>query len=70
MDTYMISKVINKETQVDSQPLFQKLITVRNYANEDVDVLFKHELCAFPASLFESNMLPRKANKPVLAEAI
>ena len=66
----MISEVIHKEIQVDPQLLFQMLIAIRNYANEDVDVLFKHELCAVPASLFESNGLPRKANKPVLAEAI
>ena len=65
----MISEVIHKEIQVDPQLLFQRLIAVRNYANEDVDVLFQHELCAVPASLFESNGLPRKANKPVLAEA-
>ena len=70
MDTYMISEVIHKEIQVDPQLLFQRLITVRNYANEDVDVLFKHELCAVPASLFEPNGLPRKANKAILAEAI
>eukprot|EP00112_Aurelia_sp_Birch-Aquarium-sp1_P004693 Seg1531.3 transcript_id=Seg1531.3/GoldUCD/mRNA.D3Y31 product="hypothetical protein" protein_id=Seg1531.3/GoldUCD/D3Y31 len=29
-----------------------------------------YELCTVPASLFESNGLPRKANKPVLADAI
>ena len=40
MDTYMISEVIHKEIQVDPQLLFQRLITVRNYANEDVNVLF------------------------------
>ena len=65
MDTYMISEVIHKEIQIDPQLLFQRLVAVRNYANEDVDVLFKHELCVVPASLFESNGLPRKANKPV-----
>ena len=70
MDTYMISEVIHKEIQVDPQLLFQRLIAVRNYANEDVDVLFTHELSAVPASLFEPIGLPRKANKPVLAEAI
>ena len=70
MDKYMISEVIHKAIQVDPQLLFQRLITARNYANEDVDVLFKHELCAVPASLFEPNGLPRKANKAILAEAI
>ena len=50
--------------------LFHRLIAIRNCANEDIDVLFKHELRAVPASLFESNGLPRKANKPVLREAI
>ena len=70
MDIYMISEVIHKEIQVDPQLLFQRLITVRNYANEDVDVLFKHELCTVPASLNEPNGLPRKAYKAILAEAI
>ena len=70
MDRYIISEVIHKEIQVDPQLLFQRLITVRNYANEDVDVLFKLELCAVPASLFEPNGLPKKANKAILAEAI
>ena len=70
MDTYMIPEVIHKQIQVDPRLLFQRLIAVKNYTNQDVDVLFKHELCAVPASLFESNGLPRKANKPVLAEAI
>ena len=50
--------------------LFQRLIAVGKCANEDTDVLFNHELCAVPASLFEFNGLPRNANKPVLAEAI
>ena len=63
MDTYMISEVIHKEIQVDPQLLFQRLIAIRNYAIEDVDVLFKHELYAVLASLFESNGLPRKAKK-------
>ena len=66
----MISEVIHKEIQVDPQPLFQRLIAVRNCAKEYIDVLFKHEVCAVPASLSESNALPRKANKPVLTEAI
>ena len=70
IDTYMISEVIHKEIQVDPQLLFQRLITAKNYANEDADVLFKHELCDVPASLFVFNGLPTKANKPVLAEAI
>ena len=47
MDTYMISKVIHKEIQVDPQLLFQRLITIRNYANENVDVLFKHNYVLF-----------------------
>ena len=62
MDTYIISEVIHKEIQVDPQLLFQRLMAVRNYANEDVDVLFKHELCAVPASMFESNGLPKQAS--------
>ena len=63
IEIYMYSAVIHKEIQADPQLLFQRLVAVRNYANEDVDQLFKHKLCAAPASLLESNGLPRKANK-------
>ena len=31
---------------------------------------FRHELCSFPPSLFESNGLLRPAKKPALADAI
>ena len=62
--------MVHKEIQADPQPIFQRLIAVRKYVNEDVDVLFKHDLCVVLASQFESNGLPRKANKPVLAEVI
>ena len=32
--------------------------------------VFRYELCSIPPSLFESNGLPRPANKPLLADAI
>ncbi|EDO31506.1 predicted protein [Nematostella vectensis] len=31
---------------------------------------FEYEMCSFPASLFDASLLPLKANKPVLADAI
>ena len=31
---------------------------------------FEYEMCSYPPSLFDASLLPRKANKPVLADAI
>ena len=31
---------------------------------------FEYEMCSFPPGLFDFSLLPRKANKPVLADAI
>ena len=70
INTHNHPKAINKEMQVDSLLLFQRLITVRNFTGQDGHILFKYELCTVPASLFEANGLPRKANKPALADVI
>ena len=54
---------------MDPQLLFQRL-TVFADKYEDPKSLSEFELCSHPAPLFESLSLPRKANKPVLADTI
>ena len=61
---------INGDTeQVDPQLLFQRLIATVP-TSEDLKEVFKYELCSFPSSLFDSNALPRQANKSQLADAL
>ena len=37
---------------------------------ESPQQFFEYQICSFPASLFDASLLPLKANKPVLADAI
>ncbi len=61
---------INDETiQVDTQLLFQRLITAGMQTDELPD-LFTHEMCSYPPALFEGRDMPRPANKSALADAI
>ena len=57
--------------QVDPQLLFQRLSFVATGGQYDnPQSFFKFEMCSYPPALFDSSLLPRKANKPVLADAI
>lgn len=60
-----------KSVQVDPQLLFQRLTLVAISGRfENPKELFQYEMSSFPAALFDSSFLPRKANKPALADAI
>jgi len=64
------SVTINDETvQVEPQLLFQRLSIIAN-KEDDSSSAFEYELCSYPPALFESPVLPRAANKPVLADAL
>ena len=39
-------------------------------ATQDLEVVFKYELCSYPPALFESQFLLREAQKPVLADTL
>ena len=54
---------------VDPQLLFQRLTIVAK-ALYDLESVFKYELCSYPPALFDSSMLLREPQKPVLADAI
>ena len=68
---HKFSASVDGETiQVDPQLLFQRLIMVAGRVTENVEDIFKHELCGYRASLFDSSGLVREANKPLLADAV
>ena len=57
--------------QIDPQLLFQRLSIVATSGRyEDPEALFKYEMSSYPSALFDSSLLPRQANKSVLADAI
>ena len=50
--------------------LLQKLVTPAKSINFTESEYFQHELCSYPASLFDSFYMLRSPNKPEFAEAI
>ncbi|KAK6172757.1 hypothetical protein SNE40_016353 [Patella caerulea] len=64
------AKVDGESIQVDPQLLFQRLLTVAAKVTENVQEIFKYELCSNLSSLFEPSGLLRQANKPILADAV
>ena len=69
MDIKSSVKIDGNIVQIDPQLLFQPL-TLAARATHDVEAVFKYELCNYPPALFESLLLLREAQKPVLADAI
>ena len=64
-------KLNNDEVQVDAQVMFQRLSVVTTTGRyENPAQCFEYEMCSYPTSLFDESLLPRKASKPVLADAI
>ena len=55
---------------VDSQLLFQRLISIASCSQENIDELFAYELCAYPPALFDDRGLMLEANKALLADAM
>ena len=63
-------QVNNEAIKIDSQLLFQRLITVGMRTEQQLYNIFKYELCSYPPALFEAKHVLRPANKPALADAI
>ena len=59
-------KIREEIDQIDPNLLFQWLATISQQEHENKDI-FSYELCAFPAALFVSPILPRLPNKASLA---
>ena len=57
-------RIDGDQIQVDPQLLFQK----QNY--DELKLALEYELYSYPPALFDSSLLLREANKPVLADAI
>lgn len=62
-------KIKGESVKVDPQLIFQRLVTIGERC-EDLQSLFKYELCSYPPALFESSFLPLQANKAVLADVL
>ena len=66
------SKVIidDQVIPVDSQLLFQRLLTTAGGEDSDLESALQYELSTIPASLFGKDGLLKEAHKPQLADAI
>ena len=53
--------------KIDPKLNCQRLITIGERCEDDLESLFKFEPCRHPASLFEASFLPLQANKAALA---
>ena len=69
LDTKAALKIGDAAVQIDPQLLFQRL-TIAAKACDEIKDIFKYELCSYPPALFDSSILLREPQKPVLANAI
>ena len=69
LDTKCQVRIDGATIQIDPQFLFQRL-TIAAKATESLQEIFKYELCSHPRALFDSSLLLREPQKPVLANAI
>lgn len=64
-------KLKKDEIQVNPLLMFQRLCVIATAGRyENPAQFFEYEMCSYPTSLFDESLLPRKANKPVLSQAI
>ena len=69
LDTKCQVRINGATIQIDPQLLFQRL-TIAAKATESLQEIFKYELCSHPPALFDSSLLLRQPQKPVLVNAI
>ena len=69
LDTKPAVKIDGATVQVDPQLLFQRL-KVAAKAIDNLEAVFKYELCSYPPALFDSSLLLREPQKPMLTNAI
>ena len=62
-------KFDGEKIQVDPQLLFQRLIVALK-SLDDMEAIFKLELCSYPPALFDSSLMLLQPHKPALADAI
>ena len=66
LNTKAAVKIDSVSVQIDPQLLFQRLTK----AADNIENIFKYELCSYPPALFDSSLLLREPQKPALANAI
>ena len=69
LDTKSAVTIDGIAVQTDPQLLFQRL-TIAARATDTLEDVFKNELCSYPPALFDSSLLLREPQNPVLANAI
>ena len=69
LDSVNAVKIKGEVVHIDPQLLFQRLITAGT-RNEELDEVLTHELCSYPAALFDERNVMRAANKVGLADAM
>ena len=69
LDTKSAVKIDGATVQIDPRLLFQRL-KVAAKAIDNLEVVFKYKLCSYPPALFDSSLLLREPQKPMLANAI
>ena len=69
LDTKSAIKIDGITVQIDPQLLFQRL-TLAAKTTDNIKDIFKYELCSYPPALFDTSLLLRKSQKPMLANAI
>ena len=62
--------LLGEKINIDTQLLFQRLITAAGRLVDDTGDLFQYELCSVPSSLFDNSGMPREPAKALLAESI
>ena len=62
----LLSRLMVFSVQIDPQLLFQRLVIAAK-ANDNLEYVFKYELCSYPPALFDSAQLLRESHKPVLS---
>ena len=69
LDCKCFIKVHGNVIQTDPQLLFQRLTLVAK-SRDNLEGVFRFEICSFPPALFSGIQFLREANKPVLANAV
>ena len=62
-------KIDDALVQIDPLLLFQRL-TIATKTSTNSEDIFKYELCSYPPALFDSSLLLREPQKPILANSI
>ena len=62
-------KIDSVSVQIDPQLLFQRLIVAAKAA-DNIENIFKYELCSYPPALFDSSLLLKEPQKPASANAL